>query len=179
MEAPVWQHFPWFLITRVGWPRCSGSGREGPRDVTVLLHCSALPGVRPGLFHWLILAAGRANLDLWLDLGTRVNFKAEQRCSLLANVARNCRLGYLYPQAQRSPREPHLSILLVTQHRHGPIPAMFSCTAHAIALPKWPIPIARPHATVRNNPGEKQSFKVKTSQEHFLDSCCMRFSVMC
>ena len=65
---------PCSLITRVGWPWCSGNGGAGPRDVTILLHFSALPRVNPGLFHWLILAAVRANLDPWLDLGFRADF---------------------------------------------------------------------------------------------------------
>lgn len=43
---------PWFLNTHVGWPWSSGNGGAGLRDVTILLCCSALPGVNPVLLHW-------------------------------------------------------------------------------------------------------------------------------
>ncbi|XP_014799452.1 PREDICTED: uncharacterized protein LOC106889177 [Calidris pugnax] len=49
---------------------------------------------------------------------------------------------------------------------------MLACPSQVAAcatdLPKGLMPIARPSATVRHNPGEKQSFKVKTSPENFL-----------
>lgn len=162
---------PHSLITRVGWPWSSGNGGAGLRDGTVFPHCSALPGVNPGLVSLADIGCSQGKRGPLAGFGLPGRFPKWNRGGCCwQTLPKTAGWGLSVPKAQHSPRDPHFGILPVTRRR---------CCPSQPRSPGLPTPPTRPSIAVRNNTGKKPPFGVKTSKERFLDSGWVRFGGMC
>lgn len=125
---------PHSLITRVGWPWSSGNGGAGLRDGTVFPHCSALPGVNPGLVSRVDIGCSQGKRGPLAGFGLPGRFPKRNRGGCCwQTLPKTAGWGLSVPKAQRSPRDPHFGIL---PSQMLPVPAALSRAAHAANSPE-------------------------------------------
>lgn len=120
----------------------------------------------------MILAAGRANVDPWLDLGFQADFQSGTEADAAGKRCQKLRAG-TSPSPKRSAR-PGTHILASSR---SPVADVGPSQPRS---PRLPTPPTHPSIAVRNDTGKKTPpFEVKTGKERFLDSGWVKLGGVC
>lgn len=156
----------------MGWPWSSGNRGAGLRDGTVFPHCSALPGVNPGLVSLVDIGCRQGKRGPLAGFGLPGRFPKRNRGGCCwQTLPKTAGWDLSVPKAQRSARDPHFGILPVTRRRCWPVPATLSQAAHAANPPE--------HRCEKRHGEKTPPFEVKTGKERFLDSGWVKLGGVC